>query len=196
MTDSPASDGRSESGLAKLIVLTGPSGVGKGSLMGQLRDRSLPMWLSVSATTRAPRPGETNGEHYFFATDDEFDALVAADELLEHARFAGNRYGTPRAAVMQRLAARIPVLLEIELDGARQVRRSMPEALFVFLAPPSREELRRRLVGRATETDSEVAARLAQADVELAAADEFDVVIINDDLSRAADELIELIVAQ
>lgn len=181
---------------ARLIVVTGPSGVGKGSLMSVVRERALPVWLSVSATTREPRPGERDAEHYYFTSAAEFDRMVEAGELLEHAEFAGHRYGTPRAAVEQRLSAGTPVLLEIELAGARQVRAAKPDAVMVFLAPPSRDELRRRLIGRGTESEEQIAARLRQADVELAAEHEFDVVIVNDDLIRASEELIDLLVGR
>lgn len=177
----------------RLIVLTGPSGVGKGSVMAVLRHQELPAWVSVSCTTRPPRPGEREGEHYFFVDEPEFLRRIEAGEMLEHAHFAGRRYGTPRKAVQQHLDRGEPVLLEIELAGARQVKEAMPEAYLVFLAPPSREELGRRLVGRGTETPEQVAARLAQAEVELAAAGEFDEVIVNDDLGRAAARLLELI---
>ncbi|WP_153506208.1 guanylate kinase [Cumulibacter manganitolerans] len=180
----------------RLFVLSGPSGVGKGSVMAQLRHRDLPVWVSVSCTTRPPRAGERHGEHYFFVDDDEFVRRIDAGEMLEHARFAGRRYGTPRAAVQEHLDRGVPVLLEIELAGARQVKASMPEAHMVFLAPPSREELERRLIGRGTETPEEIAARLRQAEVELAAEREFDTVIVNDDLPSATARLVDLILGQ
>jgi guanylate kinase len=146
---------------------------------------------SVSATTRPPRPGEIEGVHYRFVSDEQFDALVAADELLEWAVVHGRyRYGTPRRPVLDQLAAGRPALLEIDLQGARQVRARMPEARFVFLAPPSWDELVRRLVGRGTEGPEERERRLATARVELAAEPEFDHVIVNDDVHRATDELI------
>lgn len=178
----------------RLVVLTGPSGVGKGSVMARLRAQSmLPAWLSVSATTRMPRAGEIDGEHYFFVDEERFLQMISDGELLEHAHFAGKRYGTPRGPVEERLRRGEHVLLEIELAGARQVKAAMPAAFMVFLAPPSRDELRRRLVGRGTETDDQIAARLAQADVEMAAESEFDAVIVNDDLERSSAELVELI---
>lgn len=180
--------------MAKMRTLlssaTGPAPHDHASV-GTIGD--MPVWLSVSATTRRPRPGEVHGRHYYFLSDAEFDALVERGELLEWAAFAGNRYGTPRAPVESRLAEGGSVLLEIELAGARQVKAAMPEALMVFLAPPSRDELRRRLIGRGTEDDDAVQARLAQADVEISAADEFDVTIVNDDVTQAALRLVDLI---
>ena len=174
-------------------MLTGPSGVGKGTVVRKVRESHPHVWVSVSCTTRAPRPGERDGVEYRFVTRDRFAELVAAGEFLEHAEFAGNLYGTPREPVRARLAAGEPTLLEIDLQGARQVRAAMPDALLVFLAPPSWEELQRRLIGRGTEPDEVIAARLAQARVELAAAPEFDVQVVNDDVTRAAAELVELI---
>lgn len=179
------------------VVLAGPTAVGKGTLSQYIREHFPDVWLSVSATTRAPRPGEVHGEHYFFVSAQEFDAMVAAGDMLEWAVVHGrNRYGTPRHAVEAALAGgRVP-LLEIDLQGARQLRETMPEALFVFLAPPSWEELVRRLVGRGTEGEAERAARLRTAEVEMAAAGEFDVVIVNDDVRRAAEELVSLMRSQ
>ncbi|CAM5479592.1 Guanylate kinase OS=Streptomyces fumanus OX=67302 GN=gmk PE=3 SV=1 [Streptomyces fumanus] len=150
------------------------------------------VWLSVSATTRKPRPGEQHGVHYFFVTDEEMDKLIANGELLEWAEFAGNRYGTPRAAVLEKLAAGEPVLLEIDLQGARQVRDSMPEAQLVFLAPPSWEELVRRLTGRGTEPPEVIERRLAAAKVELAAEPEFDSTLVNTSVEDVARELLAL----
>ena len=135
----------------RLTVLSGPSGVGKGSVVAAVRRSHPEVWLSVSVTTRNPRPGERDGEHYHFVDEVEFDRMVAAGEFLEYASYAGNRYGTPRAPVLERLEAGIPALLEIELQGARQVRAAMPDAWLVFLTPPSWEELVRRLTGRSTE---------------------------------------------
>lgn len=179
----------------KLVVLTGPSGVGKGSVVSVVRKRHPKVWLSVSATTRQPRPGETNGVEYFFVDRTEFLRMIDQGELLEWAEYAGNLYGTPRAAVLDRLNQGEHALLEIELDGARQVRRAMPEAFFVFLAPPSWAELERRLVGRKTDQADAVARRLDAAKVELDAAEEFDAVVVNDVVERAADELVDLIAA-
>ena len=180
---------------ARLTVLSGPSGVGKGTVVAEVRRLFPHVWVSVSCTTRKPRPGESDGVQYHFVTDTQFDELIESGELLEYATFAGNRYGTPRKPVDQHLAAGRPTVLEIELQGARQIRESMPEAQFVLLAPPSMTELRDRLVGRRTEGLPDLEARLARAEIELAAADEFDSVIINDDVARAAGELVRLIEA-
>lgn len=162
-------------------------------MSADIRARYPEVWLSVSATTRAPRPGEIDGVHYHFVGPEAFARMVADGELLEWAVVHGrNSYGTPRQPVLERLAAGQPALLEIDLAGARQVRLAMPDARFVFLAPPSWEELERRLVGRGTEDAEERARRLATAQVELAAESEFDHVIVNDDVHRATDELIEV----
>jgi guanylate kinase len=177
---------------ARLTVLAGPSGVGKGTVVKELRAQHPEVWLSVSATTRKPRPGELHGTHYWFVSDDEFDGLVNEGDLLEYAEFARHKYGTPRQAVTDHLAAGDPVLLEIDLQGARQVRNVMPEALFVLLKPPSLDELRRRLEGRGTEDESSLARRLGIAEAELAEADFFDEDIVNDDLSRAVGRLVSL----
>jgi guanylate kinase len=180
---------------ARLTVLSGPSGVGKGTVVAEVRRLFPHVWVSVSCTTRRPRPGEADGVQYHFVSDAQFDELIATDRLLEYATFAGNRYGTPRRPVEQHLAAGRPTLLEIELQGARQVRQRMPEAQFVFLAPPSEGELRDRLTGRGTETDDMIEARLTRARDELEAHDEFDVVVINDDVERAAAEVVSLLSA-
>lgn len=176
----------------RLTVLSGPSGVGKSTVVAHLRKVHPEVWLSVSATTRKPRPGERHGIHYFFVEDEEFDKLIANGELLEWAEFAGNRYGTPRQAVLDRLAAGEPVLLEIDLQGARQVRESMPEAELVFLAPPSWDELVRRLTGRGTEAPEVIERRLAAARVELAAEKEFDVPLVNTSVEDVSRELLAL----
>jgi guanylate kinase len=177
----------------RLVVLSGPSGVGKGSVIAVVRRRHPDVWLSVSVTTRAPRPGETEGVEYHFVDDAEFDRMVQAGELLEHAVYAGHSYGTPREPVLARLAAGVPALLEIELQGARQVHERLPEAHLVFLAPPSFDELARRLTGRGTEDPERVRRRLDIARIEMAAEDEFESVIVNDDLERAADALVALL---
>lgn len=177
----------------RLLVLSGPSGVGKTTVVARLRQRHPEVWLSVSVTTRRRRPGETDGVDYHFVDDATFDAMIEAGELLEHAEFAGNRYGTPRQPVLEHLAAGDPTLLVIELQGARQVRRSMPEALLVFLAPPSWDELVQRLVGRGTEPPEVVERRLAQARVELAAEAEFDVTLVNTTIDEVCDRLVALL---
>jgi guanylate kinase len=177
----------------RLTVLSGPSGVGKGSVIAAVRRRHPDVWLSVSVTTREPRPGEVDGVQYHFVDQREFERMAAAGELLEHAVYAGHGYGTPRAPVEQRLADGVPALLEIELQGARQVRRALPDAQLVFLAPPSFDELARRLAGRGTEDPERVRKRLDAARIEMAAEDEFDVVVVNDDLEQAADRLVALL---
>jgi guanylate kinase len=179
--------------MARLTVLSGPSGVGKRTVITALRRMFPDIWVSVSCTTRPPRPGETEGVDYYFVDRDRFAKMVEAGDLLEHAEFAGNLYGTPRQPMLDHVAAGVPTLLEIELEGARQVRRTMPGARLVFLAPPSLDVLMQRLLGRGTETADALAARLAQAEVELAAEEEFDEVIVNNDVEQAARELVGLI---
>ena len=169
--------------------ITGPSGVGKGTLVSRLLERHPSLWMSVSATTRAPREGEQDGVNYFFHTRDQFDALVNQRGLLEWAEFAGNCYGTPRAPVEEQLASGRSVLLEIELEGARQVRRSFPSGFQIFLAPPSFAELERRIRGRGTDAEEAIQRRLSRAQEELKAQDEFDAVVINDALDTALAEL-------
>jgi guanylate kinase len=178
---------------APLVVVSGPSGVGKSTVVAAALALDPGIWLSVSATTRSPRPGEVDGREYFFVTDAEFDDLVATGGLLEWAAFAGNRYGTPRAPVQEHRAGGTPVLLEIEVQGARQVRQAVPGALLVFLAPPSWEVLRGRLTGRGTESPDAVARRLQAARDELAAAEEFDCVLVNADVGECARSLLALV---
>ena len=173
----------------RLTVLTGPSGVGKGTLVKRLLDQHPEIWRSVSATTREPRAGEDEGVSYFFHSRDAFESLVASGGLLEWAEFATNCYGTPRAPVEEHLAFGRPVLLEIELEGARQVRTSFPDAIQVFLAPPSFAELERRIRGRGTDTEDAIQRRLARAREELNAQNEFDAVGLNDDLYKALHQL-------
>ncbi|MDQ1288765.1 MAG: guanylate kinase [Actinomycetota bacterium] len=186
MSESTARGGR------RLTVLAGPTAVGKGTVSADIRARYPEVWLSVSATTRPARPGEVDGVHYHFVSEARFDQMVADGQLLEWAVVHGrHRYGTPRWAVEQALAADRPALLEIDLQGARQVKDTMSEALFVFLAPPSWDELVRRLVGRGTESQEERERRLRTARVELAAEKEFDVTVVNTEVHRATDELVQ-----
>lgn len=174
-------------------MLAGPTAVGKGSVAAAIREHHPEVWISVSVTTRAPRPGEIDGVHYRFVDDATFDELVAADEMLEWAIVHGtHRYGTPRGPVEEALDRGDLALLEIDLQGARQVRQTMPEALFVFLEPPSWDELVRRLVGRGTESEAERTRRLETAVEELAAEAEFDVTIVNVEVREAAAELVGL----
>ncbi len=176
-----------------VFVITGPSGVGKGTVIRALRDRHPELGLSVSATTRTPREGEIDGEHYHFLTGEEFDRRVAAGDFVEHAAYSGNQYGTLRSELV-RNAQKGGVVLEIELQGARQIRASMPEAKQIFIAPPTPETLRERLVGRGTDSPEAIDRRLRVAEEELAAQGEFEHVVVNDDVDRAVDEL-EAIVA-
>jgi guanylate kinase len=175
--------------LAKIFVITGPSGVGKGTLIRTLLQRVPELELAVSATTRRPRPGETQGVDYHFLSDDEFERRVQAGDFVEHARYSGRRYGTLRSELEQRRAGGHPVVLEIEVQGARQSRKAMPEAVQIFIAPPSEEALRTRLVGRGTDDARQVAARLETARAELGAQGEFGHVVINDRLEDASDAL-------
>jgi len=182
-------------GPSRLTVLSGPAGVGKSTVVEYLREHHPQIWHSVSVTTRPQRPGEIDGRDRHFLDSETFARMVRDGELLEHAHYAGNWYGTPRAAVEERLAAGVPVLLEIEVQGARQVRRMMPDALLVFLKPPSWEELERRLRGRGTEPQEVIDQRLATAQIELAAEDEFDHTIVNTSVAEAAEALVALMTA-
>lgn len=177
----------------RLLVLAGPTAVGKGTVARYIVEHHPEVQLSVSATTRTARPGEIDGVHYFFLTDAEFDELIANGEMLEYAVVHGNhRYGTPKAPVEAALAAGKYVLLEIDIQGARQVKQALPKATSVFLAPPSWEELVRRLEGRGTENPAEQANRLETAKLELAAQDEFDHVLVNDEVAKCAAKVVEL----
>jgi guanylate kinase len=179
---------------SRLTVLSGPSGVGKSTVVAELRRICPEIWISVSVTTRRPRPGEVDGREYFFVDDNEFDRLIADGELLEWAALYGRqRSGTPRVPVQERLKAGIPTLLEIDVNGARQVKRAVPDALMVFLAPPSWDELVRRLTSRGTEPPEVVARRLAVAEEEMAAAGEFDVTLVNASVQDVSRQLVALI---
>ncbi len=176
-----------------VFVVTGPSGVGKGTLIRALRERVPELELAVSATTRAPRPGERDGVDYHFLTDDEFERRVQAGAFIEHARYSGRRYGTLRSELEQRATGGRPVVLEIEVQGARQVRESMPEVVQVFIAPPSEDALRTRLIGRGTDSPDQVQARLNTAREELGAQGEFPHVVVNDRLEDAVGTLERLV---
>ena len=182
---------------SRLTVLSGPSGVGKSTVVAELRRRSPEIWISVSVTTRRPRPGEANGREYYFVSREEFDRMVSAEELLEWAEFAGNKYGTPAEPVRDRLERGLPTLLEIDLAGARQVRAATKrdDTLLVFLEPPSWAELVRRLTGRGTESPEVVQRRLAVAREELAAAGEFDVTLVNTSVDEVCRQMVTLIVS-
>jgi guanylate kinase len=176
-----------------VFVITGPSGVGKGTLIRSLMERVPELELSVSATTRDPRPGEGHGEHYFFLSDAQFDERIAAGDFLEHASYSGRRYGTLKSELLKRVDAGVPVVLEIEVQGARLVREAMPEAVQIFIEPPSEDALRARLVGRGTDSPDQVRARLDTAREELGAREEFAHRVVNDRLEDAVDELVEIV---
>jgi guanylate kinase len=179
--------------VAEVFVITGPSGVGKGTLIRGLLERVPELQLSVSATTRSPRPGERDGVDYHFLSPEEFERRVRDGDFLEHAEYSGNRYGTLRSELERRLRSGIPIVLEIEVQGARQVRRAMPEAIAVFIAPPSPEALRARLIGRGTDSPDEVQARMETARRELEAQPEFAHVVVNDRLEDATAELEQIV---
>jgi guanylate kinase len=180
----------------QLTVLAGPTAVGKGTVVKYILEHYPNVHLSVSATTRAPRPGEVEGESYYFLTHEQFDEMIAAGDMLEYAVVHGqNKYGTPKQPVVAALAAGRQVILEIDIQGARQVKKAWPEAKLVFIAPPSWEELVSRLKGRGTETAEEQARRLETAKLELSAQDEFDYVVINDEVARCASEVVDLMQA-
>jgi guanylate kinase len=180
---------------ALLTVLSGPSAVGKSTVVSRLRTECPQIWQSVSVTTRPPRSGERDGREYHFVSDQEFDAMAAGGDLLESARYVGYQYGTPRAPVQEQLNRGIPALLEIDVAGARQVRAAVPDALLVFLAPPSWAELKRRLLGRNTESAQTIARRLEAARAELAAEQEFDITLVNTSVKEVCAQLVSLILA-
>ncbi len=178
-----------------LIVLTGPSGVGKGTLLRSLLQRHPDLYLSTSVTTRSPRPGEINGQHYYFVSRPEFERMVVNNELLEWAEFAGNCYGTPRRAVEEQVRQGKWVVLEIELEGARQIRRTFPEAIRIFILPPSMSELEYRLRSRGQDPEDAITRRLERAKAEIDAASEFDFQVINDDLDKALARIEQVLFA-
>lgn len=196
IADATVSESKTAVRRGRLVVLAGPSAVGKSSVVRELRTRLPELVFSVSATTRDPRPGEVDGKDYRFTSREEFQRMIDSGELLEWAEIHGGlqRSGTPAVPIEEALEAGKPVLVEVDLAGARAVRQAMPEALLVFMAPPSWDVLVQRLTGRGTETEDVVARRLETARVELAAQDEFDTVIVNEDVSRACDELVSLLV--
>jgi guanylate kinase len=179
--------------MGKVFVITGPSGVGKGTLIERLLEHVPELELSVSATTRDPRPGEVDGRDYHFLTPEEFERRVEAGDFLEHATYSGNRYGTLRSEVERRLADGASVVLEIEVQGARQVRAAMPESVQVFIAPPTPASLRERLARRGTDSAEQIDERLRTAEIELAAQEEFPHVVVNDDIESAAGELEQIV---
>jgi guanylate kinase len=181
--------------MGALIVLTGPSGVGKGTLLRSLLQRHPELYLSISVTTRSPRPGEIDGKNYYFVSRSAFERLVANGELLEWAEFAGNLYGTPRYAVEEQIRHGNRVILEIELQGARQIRKNFPDALQIFILPPSLPELEYRIRSRAQDSEEAIARRLRSALAEIEAADEFDIRIVNDDFAKALDRIEETLFA-
>jgi guanylate kinase len=181
---------------ALLTVLSGPSAVGKSTVVSRLRADYPQIWQSVSVTTRPPRSGERDGREYHFISEPEFEAMAGRGDLLESARYVGYRYGTPRAPVQEQLNRGVPALLEIDVAGARQVRAAVPAALLVFLAPPSWEELERRLLGRNTESAEAIARRLEVAQAELAAEREFDITLVNTSVGDVCTQLVNLILAQ
>lgn len=183
---SPAANDRHT---GRLIVLTGPSGVGKGTLVRSLLQRHPQLYLSISATTRSPRASELDGEHYYFVSRSDFEKMIAEQQLLEWAEFAGNYYGTPRLPIEQQIAQGKSILLEIELEGARQIHQSFPSALRIFILPPSFAELEKRLRDRSSDPDEAILRRLQRAQVEVNAAGEFDLQIINDDFETALQQL-------
>lgn len=176
-------------GMGKLIVLTGPSGVGKGTLLRSLVQRHPELYVSVSATTRSPRPGEIDGVDYFFVTRSKFERMIAAGELLEWAEFTGNLYGTPREAVENQIRQGRWVILEIELEGARQIHQTFPDAFRIFILPPSMVELEGRIRSRGKDGEEAIARRMQRAQAEINAADEFDLQIVNDDFDQALDRI-------
>ena len=179
--------------LKKLIIITGPSGVGKGTVVKELLDRNKDIWLSISATTRNPRIGEKDGENYYFISDEKFKDMIDKKEFLEWAQFAGNYYGTPLSTVNEKIEKGFIVLLEIEVEGAKQIKEKFPEALSIFLLPPSKEELEKRIRNRGTEKEEAIDRRLSRANYEIASSDQFDFVLTNHDVDETVKEVFKII---
>ena len=179
--------------LKKLIIITGPSGVGKGTVVKELLDRNKDIWLSISATTRNPRVGEKDGLNYYFISDERFKDMIDKKEFLEWAQFAGNYYGTPLSTVNEKIEKGFIVLLEIEVEGAKQIKEKFPESLSIFLLPPSKEELEKRIRNRGTEKEEAIDRRLSRADYEIASSDEFDFVLTNHDVDETVKEVFKII---
>ena len=179
--------------LKRLIIITGPSGVGKGTVVKELLDRNKDIWLSISATTRNPRIGEKDGENYYFISDERFKDMIDKKEFLEWAQFAGNYYGTPLSTVNEKIEKGFIVLLEIEVEGAKQIKEKFPESLSIFLLPPSKEELEKRIRNRGTEKEEAIDRRLSRADYEIASSDEFDFVLTNLDVDETVKEVFKII---
>ena len=173
----------------KLIIITGPSGVGKGTVVKQLLGKDKDIWLSVSATTRSPRMGEKEGENYYFISEEKFKDMIDKNEFLEWAQFAGNFYGTPLSTVSEKIEKGFIVLLEIEVEGARQIKEKFPEALSIFLLPPSKEELEKRIRNRGTEKEEAIKSRLSRANYEIASSDKFDYVLTNQNVNETVNEV-------
>ncbi len=179
--------------LKKLIIITGPSGVGKGTVVKELLDSNKDIWLSISATTRNPRIGEKDGENYYFISDEKFKDMIDKKEFLEWAQFAGNYYGTPLSTVNEKIEKGFIVLLEIEVEGAKQIKEKLPEALSIFLLPPSKAELEKRIRNRGTEKEEAIDRRLSRADYEIASSDEFDFVLTNHDVDETVKDVFKII---
>ena len=179
--------------LKKLIIITGPSGVGKGTVVKELLDGNKEIWLSVSSTTRNPRKGEKDGENYYFISDEKFKDMIDNKEFLEWAQFAGNYYGTPLSTVNAKIKEGFIVLLEIEVEGAKQIKEKFPQSLSIFLLPPSKEELEKRIRNRGTEGEDAINRRLGRANYEIASSDKFDYVLTNHDVDETVKEIIKII---
>ena len=179
--------------LKNLIIITGPSGVGKGTIVKEILEKDRDIWLSISATTRNPRIGEKHGENYYFMSDERFKDMIEKKEFLEWAQFAGNYYGTPLSTVNEKIEKGFIVLLEIEVEGAKQIKEKFPEALSIFLLPPSKAELEKRIRNRGTEKEEAIDRRLSRADYEIASSDEFDFVLTNHDVDETVKEVFKII---